>query len=108
LVSIGVVEGKRTEGRGLGYESAGIIREVGPEVKHLKVGDKVISSCSGSFQTSLTVTEKLCSKMADGLSFVDAATMPCVYGTVIHCLMDLARLQKYQVSIQTLLITNRC
>ncbi|KAI9759233.1 MAG: Type I Iterative PKS, partial [Geoglossum simile] len=96
LLSMGIIEGRRREGRGLGLEGAGIIRRVGPEATNLKVGDKVLCICSGSFQTTLTVTEKLCSKMADGLSFVEAATMPCVYNTAIYSLMDLARLQKGQ------------
>ena len=37
--------------------------------------------------------------MPDDLSFEDAATMPCVYGTVIHGLLDKARLEEGQVRI---------
>ena len=53
---------------------------------------------SGAFTTTLCTLESLCAKIPDELSFADAATMPCVYGTVVHGVLDVARLEKKQVS----------
>lgn len=36
--------------------------------------------------------------MPDTLSFEDGATMLCVYGTIVHSLLDLGRLEKDMVS----------
>jgi hypothetical protein len=100
LITMGIVAGPKREngGGGLGCECSGVIKKVGSEVKDLQVGDRVISIASGSFATTLTTSEKLCTKMSQDLSFVEGASIPCVYGTVIYSLIDLARLQKYQVS----------
>jgi len=101
LITIGIVAGpQRGNGAGrLGCECSGIVTKVGPEAKNVQVGDRVISIANGSFATTLTTSEKLCAKMSDDLSFVEGATIPCVYGTVIYSLLDLARLQKDQVSL---------
>jgi hypothetical protein len=93
---MGIVEGQKIEGNGLGCEGSGIVRKVGPDTD-LEVGDRVIVFASGSFSTTLVTTSKLCVKMADDLDFVEAASMPCVYCTVIHSLLDIARLEKDQV-----------
>jgi NADPH:quinone reductase-like Zn-dependent oxidoreductase len=97
---------KRENGEGgLGCECCGVVTRVGPEVKDLKVGDRVISIAPGSFATTLTASEKLCAKMPDQLSFLEGATIPCVYGTVIYSLIDLARLERGQVGVITVIIT---
>ena len=113
-MSMGIVD---LVGRGLGCERSGIVsrcsrphnfwqemltenfqvRKVGPQVKHLNVGDRVLCCTDGSFSTTLSTSELFCAKMSDSLSFVEAATIPCVYGTVIYGLMDIARLSKGQV-----------
>lgn len=43
------------------------------------------------------MSELLCAKIPDSLSFDEAATIPVVYATAIACLTDLARLSKDQV-----------
>jgi NADPH:quinone reductase-like Zn-dependent oxidoreductase len=95
LIALGVVEVPKA---GLGLEAAGIIRSIGPEVTDLSVGDRVILLGTGCFSTSTTVSEQLCAKMPDDLSFEDGATMPCVYGTAIYSLIEVGRLEKGQVS----------
>ena len=81
-----------------GFEGAGIVCSIGPNVEHLRVGDRVAFSSVGCFSTSLSMRENACTKIPDSLSFEEAATMPCVYGTAMYGLMELARLEKGQVS----------
>ena len=94
---MGIVDGNKAESDGLGCESAGIVTHVGPDVKNLKIGDRVAVFSGNSYSTTLTTSSKLCVKMADGLTFEEAATMPCVYGTVIYSLLEIAKLEKDQV-----------
>lgn len=81
-----------------GFEGAGIICSIGPNVEHLRVGDRVAFSSVGCFSTSLSMRQSACAKIPDSLSFEEAATMPCVYGTAMYGLMEVARLEKGQVS----------
>ena len=101
LIALGVVD---VPDAGLGLEAAGVVRRVGPQVKDLKVGNRVIVMGTGCFSTLINTTEKLCAKMPGDLSFEDGATMPCVYGTVIYSLMDIGRLSRGQVSYYYLIL----
>ncbi|GKT45236.1 highly reducing polyketide synthase gloL [Colletotrichum spaethianum] len=78
----------------LGLEAAGVIRQTGPETKELIAGDRVFVFGGGCFSTGIVISEKLCVKIPDTMDFEDAATMPCVFSTVIHGLLDIARLSK--------------
>ncbi|OHW98789.1 polyketide synthase [Colletotrichum incanum] len=91
LIAMGIVDSKIDS---LGLEAAGIIRQTGPDTKALVAGDRVFVFGGGCFSTGIVISEKLCVKIPDNLSFEDAATMPCVFSTVIHGLMDIARLSK--------------
>lgn len=93
LTTMGVIE---MIDQGPGLESSGIVKKVGPDTNYLKEGDRVLCCSGGSFSTTLTTTELRCAKIPDGLNFVQAATIPVVYGTVIYGLMDIARLAQGQ------------
>lgn len=80
-----------------GFEGAGVVTSIGPDVQHLRVGDRVAFSSTGCFATSLTMPEISCTKIPASLSFEEAATMPCVYGTAMYGLVELARLEEGQV-----------
>ncbi|KAF7556654.1 hypothetical protein G7Z17_g1229 [Cylindrodendrum hubeiense] len=80
----------------LGIEAGGVVKRVGPDVKDLKEGDRVFLITGGCFSTGLVVPAQLCVKIPDSLSFEDAATMPCVFATVIYALLEVARLEKGQ------------
>lgn len=82
---------------GLSLEAAGVVRKTGPEVKNLKVGDRVMAFETDCFGTVITTSETLLQKIPDSLSFELAATMPFAYLTAIYCLMDIGRLEKEQV-----------
>lgn len=78
----------------LGLEGAGIVEDIGSEVTDLQKGDRVFFMECGSFATCIKLPASSCIKIPLDLSFEEAATMPCVYTTAIHCLMDLGRLRE--------------
>ncbi|KAL2062583.1 hypothetical protein VTL71DRAFT_5655 [Oculimacula yallundae] len=96
LIAMGVVIEKLSIGRGLGYEGSGTVTKVGQGVKKFKKGDRVIMGGSGSFTSTHQLSEKLCAKIPDGMTFEEGATMSAVYCTAIYCLIDAARLIKGQ------------
>ncbi|CAG8903343.1 unnamed protein product [Penicillium egyptiacum] len=101
LCAIGIVEAKDNE---FGHEGAGIVRSIGPEVQGLKVGDRVMVVGSCLFGTRLVLSEALCEKIPGGLSFNDAATMPCVFSTSLYSIFDVGNLRKGQ----SILIHSAC
>ena len=94
-MSMGIVDGPKDK---LGLEGSGVVCRVGPEVKDLSVGDRVFISDLGCFSTRMMTSAKLCARIPDGLTFENAATMPCVYSTVIHSLINVGRLEKGEVN----------
>jgi NADPH:quinone reductase-like Zn-dependent oxidoreductase len=93
MVALGIM-GKIDE---LGVEATGIVRRSGSNVGHFKPGDRVIILELGLFCTRRVFPASRCTRMPSTLSFEDAASMPVVFGTAIHCLMDVGRLEKGQV-----------
>jgi NADPH:quinone reductase-like Zn-dependent oxidoreductase len=81
----------------LGVEASGIVRRSGPGAKHFKPGDRVMIMRLGLFRTRTILPADRCTHMPLSLSLEDAASMPVVFGTAIHCLMDIGRLEKGQV-----------
>ncbi|KAI2691625.1 hypothetical protein LCP963914a_1826 [Penicillium roqueforti] len=101
LCAMGIVEAKENE---FGHEGAGIVRRTGPDVQSLKVGDRVMVVGSCLFGTQLVLSENLCEKIPGGLSFSDAASMPCVFSTSIYSIFDVGNLKKGQ----SILIHSAC
>jgi NADPH:quinone reductase-like Zn-dependent oxidoreductase len=93
---MGIIDASSDESA-FGYEAAGVVRRVGPDVKHLSIGDRVMAMAIGTFSTSMTTDEMLCEKIPDDMSFADGASMPIVFATAIYSLIDVARLEKGQV-----------
>lgn len=93
---MGVVDGNIADGNGLGCECAGIVTRAGPEAT-FRAGDRVAVIGADSYSTVLKTSSKMCALIPENLSYEDAATMPCVYTTVIHSLLDLARIERNQV-----------
>ncbi|KAI1173654.1 hypothetical protein F4777DRAFT_589726 [Nemania sp. FL0916] len=95
LVAGGAVE-LRTRVPALGCEAAGVIRRVGQKVTKFHVGDRVVVLGTRTFATTLTITELLCTKLPDDLTFAEGASMPVVFATAIQSLVRVARLEKDQ------------
>jgi NADPH:quinone reductase-like Zn-dependent oxidoreductase len=98
---MGLINGRVT---GWGMEGSGIVTAAGSEVTRFKVGDSVMTMANDFLSSERIVSSDRCVKMPASLSFEAAATMPCVYATVIHCLLKLGMLQKDQ----TILIHSAC
>jgi NADPH:quinone reductase-like Zn-dependent oxidoreductase len=98
---MGIVDDR---GTGLGLEGSGIIKRVGANVHGLRPGDRVIMMCQNCFSTSLITTQKRVFRIPNNLSLECAASMPCVYSTVIHSFIAMAALKKGQ----TVLIHSAC
>jgi NADPH:quinone reductase-like Zn-dependent oxidoreductase len=92
MVALGVV-GNKTE---FGVEGSGIVRRVGASVSHVTVGDGVIVVGNGLLCTRKVVSGDRCFPLSHNLSLDDAATVACVYGTVLHSLVYIGKLQRGQ------------
>lgn len=93
LCAMGIVDGEN----GFGLEGAGVVNRVGPNVSDLQVGDRVFFIAHDSFATHVVMSENLCEKIPDDLSYEDAATMPCVFATSYHSIFNMGNLKKGQV-----------
>lgn len=76
----------------LGDECAGEIVAVGPEVKNLRPGDRVMGLAPGSFSTFVIAKAELMTPIPDRLSFEEAATIPIPYLTAYYALHHLAKM----------------
>ncbi|KAI1814008.1 hypothetical protein GGS20DRAFT_550526 [Poronia punctata] len=104
LIAMGIVNGPEEAGDGFGVECSGVIHAVGPDVTDYKVGDRVMAITSDAYATMTRTAASCCIKIPDDLSFEEAAGMPCVYPTVIHGLVNLARMEEGH----TVLIHSAC
>jgi NADPH:quinone reductase-like Zn-dependent oxidoreductase/pimeloyl-ACP methyl ester carboxylesterase/NAD(P)-dependent dehydrogenase (short-subunit alcohol dehydrogenase family)/acyl carrier protein len=78
----------------MGLEGAGTVVAIGAGVDHFAVGDRVMAIAPGCFSRYLTVDARLAVRIPDGLSDVEAATIPSVFVTAWHCLQQLAGIKK--------------
>jgi NADPH:quinone reductase len=77
-----------------GGEVSGIIKAVGDNVKHLKVGDRVFALAGwGGYCEELLIDAKKCFPTLPSMDFVTAASVMYNYGTSYHALKDRAVLK---------------
>ena len=77
-----------------GSDVAGIVKEVGSEVKHLKVGDEVFGFVPyGGFAEEVIVPSNACFPKPPSMDFPTAASFLLAYGTSYHALKDRAQLK---------------
>jgi len=78
----------------VGYQAAGTIVEVGEQVTHLKVGQKVAtSSAFGSHAELRSVPARVCWTIPDGFDVKLAAPIPVTFGTADDCLFEFGHLK---------------
>ncbi len=79
-------------GAALGLECSGHVVGVGPGVKDLRVGDRVIALASNSLASHVTTQVSQVAKIPGGMDFAAAATIPVAYSTAYYSLVKLAKL----------------
>ncbi|KAH7127804.1 putative polyketide synthase [Dactylonectria estremocensis] len=78
----------------LGCECSGIVAEVGSEVSHLKVGDRVCTWTLGAYCNVVHNPAALVQPIPDDMDFSVAASLPIVYCTAYYGLVEQARIKK--------------
>ncbi|KAK2024958.1 ketoacyl-synt-domain-containing protein [Colletotrichum zoysiae] len=79
----------------IGHEAAGVVVRKGAAVTRFEPGDRVCCLAPGAHRTRLRVREKLCQDIGD-MTYQDAASLPLIFCTAYHALVDLARLKPGQ------------
>jgi len=79
-------------GAALGLECSGRIVGIGPGVKNLCVGDRVIALASHSLASHVTARVNQVAKVPGDMDFAAAATIPVAYSTAYYSLVKLAKL----------------
>jgi NADPH2:quinone reductase len=78
----------------VGYQAAGEIVEIGPEVETLRVGQKVATvNAFGSHAELRSVPARNCWVVPDGFDPKLAAVIPVTFGTAHDCLFEFGRLK---------------
>ncbi|HEV2361579.1 MAG TPA: zinc-binding alcohol dehydrogenase family protein [Acidimicrobiales bacterium] len=73
----------------VGYQCAGTVAEVGPDVQSFAVGDRVVTTgIDGSHAELRSVPENFCWKIPEGLSTEEAACIPVAVGTAHDCVHE--------------------
>ncbi len=79
----------------VGYQAAGVVREVGANVTAFKVGDFAVTVAPfGSHAQRRAVPEATAWRVPAGLDIVHAACVPIPFGTADDCLFEFGRLKK--------------
>ncbi|WP_310462032.1 NADPH:quinone oxidoreductase family protein [Sphaerotilus sp.] len=77
-----------------GAELAGVVEAVGEGVRHLKPGQRVISFCGhGAFAELAVVLARQVMPLPEGMDMDTGAALVLTYGTSLHALKDVGRLQ---------------
>ncbi|MEK2476997.1 SDR family NAD(P)-dependent oxidoreductase [Streptomyces noursei] len=80
----------------LGAEAAGVVTETGPGVRGLQPGDRVTGLVFGGFGPEAVADERLLTRIPEGWSAAQAASVPMVFLTAYYALKDLADLRPGQ------------
>lgn len=82
----------------MGYDGAGVVLGVGPDVKHFKEGDEIYYLGNplgqGCYEEEMLVDERHAGHKPKSLDFVQAAAMPLTYGTAYEALVDRLEIKK--------------
>ncbi len=84
-----------------GKGPAGLVLAVGPDVKSLSVGDRVLAMCEpgGGFAEKIAIPAEQCHLLPDSLTFSEAAGMALVFDTAWFSLRERARIQKGETAL---------
>jgi len=78
----------------VGYQAAGIVREVGEDVTEFTTGDRVVATMgNGSHAELVSVPTRSVWAVPEGLTLEEAAAVPIEFGTADDCLFEFGHLQ---------------
>ncbi|AEO62906.1 polyketide synthase [Thermothielavioides terrestris NRRL 8126] len=80
----------------IGCECAGVVRQLGPGVTKVKVGDRVVVLGKGFYANRIRSIAHCVHVIPSWMSFEEAATIPLAYSTAIQALLHLGNLQEGQ------------
>ena len=82
----------------LGWDAAGVIAEVGANIKNFKVGDRVFTrpatTRQGTYAEFVPVDQQLLAHMPESMTFEEGAAIPLTGLTAYQCLVDFAEVKK--------------
>lgn len=70
----------------MGAECSGFVARIGPDVKSLQVGDRVVAQAFGAFSTRARTREIFTSKIAPDMELHEAAALPIVFSTAVYAI----------------------
>lgn len=77
-----------------GSEVSGVVSAVGPDVKHLSVGDRVMAAmASGGLAEQVATPERFCVRLPPAMPMDEAGAFLMTYGTSFFALSDRGRLK---------------
>lgn len=84
----------------VGYQCAGTIIEIGPEVTDFAVGDRVVTvGTDGSHAQLRSVHQLFAWKIPDGVTVEEASCVPVPFGTADDCLFEFGRLTSGETAL---------
>nr|AAO65799.1 monensin polyketide synthase modules 5 and 6 [Streptomyces virginiae]ANZ52462.1 MonAIV [Streptomyces virginiae] len=89
LVALGMVPAYGA----MGGEGAGVVTEVGPEVTHVSVGDRVMGVFEGAFGPVVIAEARMVTPVPQGWDMREAAGIPAAFLTAWYGLVELAGLK---------------
>lgn len=84
-----------------GMEFSGCVLEVGPKVKAVEEGDRVVGVSAGAMAEECIVKEEMLWSIEGSVSYTQAAALPVSYGTAILALEHRARVQPGETVLVT-------
>ncbi|MGW5696227.1 acyltransferase domain-containing protein [Streptomyces asiaticus] len=87
LISLGMYPDHRAL---MGSEGAGVVVATGPGVESCAVGDRVMGLWTGGFGPLAVADHRTLTRIPDGWSFAEAASVPVVFVTALYALRELA------------------
>lgn len=94
LKALALYPGEAPDARIFGDEVGGIIKSVGAGVTHVKPGDRVFGLAVFGLATQTLARGGDVMRIPANLSFEEAATLPVVFMTSWHALVNVARMKK--------------
>ena len=74
-------------------EAVGTVSEVGEKVEEFSAGDVIYSFDPHGFATNSNIPTSRAIRVPPGMDIRTAVAVPLAYGTALHCLRDVARIQ---------------